>query len=417
MSSSTTGRQAVASAISYEESKRLAQDDDPGVRAKLAGREDIRPEVLYYLAADSAPEVRCVIAANRNTPAQANLLLARDCEESVRGGVASKVARLTQGLSPEDRAKAQKFVNETLEILARDQAKRVRCIVADALKEVADVPASVIRRLARDDEEEVACPILELSPLLSDLDLLEIMADGCKTGRLRAMSRRRGLGEQVTDAIVATEDRAAIASLLENDSAQIREETIDQLVDRAEGVPEWHQPLVERPHLSGRAAQKLATFIADSLLKRLQARGDLDAETARRVGQEVHRRLTEDEGAKKGDAAGGADGPAAEPSAMQDHVLLRAVATGDRALVRSGLALRTGLGEDVVEKILRSTSPKAVTALAWKADLSMRFATQLQLRMGGIAPQQAIIPRNGSDYPLSPKEMNWQLEFFSTMTG
>ena len=36
--------------LSYDESKRLARDGDPAVRVHLAGREDIRPEVLYFLA-------------------------------------------------------------------------------------------------------------------------------------------------------------------------------------------------------------------------------------------------------------------------------------------------------------------------------------------------------------------------------
>ena len=47
----------------------------------------------------------------------------------------------------------------------------------------------------------------------------------------------------------------------------------------------------------------------------------------------------------------------------------------------------------------------------------MRFASQLQLRLGGIAPNQVLNPRGGSDYPLNPEEMDWQLDFFQSLAG
>ena len=48
---------------------------------------------------------------------------------------------------------------------------------------------------------------------------------------------------------------------------------------------------------------------------------------------------------------------------------------------------------------------------------TVRRAVQLQLRMGGIAPNQVLHPRAGTDYPLSADEMTWQLEFFEGLVG
>lgn len=399
--------------ISYDESKHLAQNKDAAVRASLAAREDVRPEVLCFLAGDVAPEVRQAIAVNPRTPAHAGPILAQDKDEAVRQLLAEKVARLTPELSSDHRNKAYGYLLETLDHLARDQVSRVRQILAEALKDEANAPAEVIQRLAWDEDVEVAVPVLELSPLLTDQDLLEIIDTGCVSGKLRAISRRQGVGEQVSDAIVATADRAAITELLDNKSAQIREETLDRLIDEAVGVPEWQRPLVRRPHLSSGAALKLATFVATSLLTELQARSDLDRETARRVAQTVHRRLHDIQ-----DPTGANNG--SEPGAVQeseDDALLRALASGDFAMVRSSLALRANMPEKTIDKVIKSSSPKAITAVAWKAGLSMRFATQLQLRMAGIAPQQAINATGGQDYPLSDEEMNWQLEFFESLTN
>ncbi len=405
--------------MTYEDSKRLVRHEDSGVRADLAARSDIRPEILYFLAADSSPEVRRRTAGNVRTPAQADLMLARDSDETVRRDLAAKVARLMPQLGEQDQEQAQRYVVETLELLAQDHATRVRQILADALRDLVDAPPPIIQRLARDTEEVVACPVLEFSPLLADRDLIEIIGEGCASGKLKAISRRRGLGETVADAVVGTEDRDAIAALLVNTSAQIREETLDSLVDQAHEVKSWHEPLVGRPKLSPGMVRKLAAFVADNLLRKLQSREELDRETAKRVADEVHRRLAD--GAK-------ADCEASETpkdlarrlqgtGQLDDEVLLQALARGDRALVREALVLRTGMDEATVDRILGAGSAKGVTALAWKADLGMRVATQLQLHMGGISPSDVLHARGGVDYPLTPDEMDWQLGFFQTLSA
>ena len=43
--------------LSYDEEKQLAHDGDVAARARLAARNDVRPEILYFLAEDPAPEV------------------------------------------------------------------------------------------------------------------------------------------------------------------------------------------------------------------------------------------------------------------------------------------------------------------------------------------------------------------------
>ncbi len=413
-----------AEALGYEETKRLARDGDPKVRARLADREDIRPEILYFLAEDDSPEVRCRIASNRMTPHQADLILARDRNEAVRRHLAGKIAELLPELDAKEQAEAREYVLEVIEILVQDEAVRVRQVVAETLKEMASAPVGVIQQLARDAEEVVACPVLEFSPLLSDQDHLDIIEEGCASGRLKSISRRKGVGEQVADAIVATEEREAITELLENKSAQIREETLDGLVNSALEVTAWHAPLVERPTLSLKAIKKLAAFVAHALLDILEAREDLDKKTARAVAKEVKRRLERDEKKskkKKQDRPGKDTGARAKrmlsKGELNDEGLLRALNGGDRDLVRHALALRADLPLSLIDHILAAHSAKGVTALAWKAGCSMRFAKQLQIRMGGIPPSQVLNPRAGTDYPLSEGEMDWQIEFFQSLSG
>src|SRR5262249_38755039 len=143
-----------------------------------------------------------------------------------------------------------------------------------------DAPANIVRLLADDPEIEVAGPILRLSPLLSDEDLLAIIERSATTPRLKAIARRAGLAPDVADRIAAAGDAAAIEKLLDNPTAQIRETTLDLLIEGARAETRWQRPLVARPSLSSAAVGKLAEFVALDLLKALRARLDFDSATS-----------------------------------------------------------------------------------------------------------------------------------------
>ncbi len=405
-------------AISYEDSKRLARDDDPAVRARLAARDDLRPELLYFLAEDRDPLVRRRAAANPRTPHQADLLLARDDDERVRLDLARKVERLLPHLEPGALRETQAYVIEVIEVLARDQAVRVRQLLSETLSGLETAPRHVIQALARDVEDAVACPPLEFSPLLGDEDLLEIIAQGCHSGRLRAISRRDAVNADVADAIMRSGDEAAITDLLANASAQIREDTLDRAIKLAPRVKAWQRPLVERPDLSAKAIRRLAGFVERALLDILERRPDLDARTAKTIAREVTRRLKEG-----GPAAEDAADPAARARRLfitghlDDAAISEALADGERGFVRAALALKANVPVELVDRILSARSAKGVTALAWKAGCGMRLASQLQLRAAGIPPTQVLHPRDGSDYPLSADEIEWQWDFFRSLGG
>jgi len=409
--------------IDYEQAKAMAADPDPQVRGALARRTDLKPEILYFLAEDSDAAVRRAVAANPHAPPQANLLLAGDSSEQVRGDLAGKIARLAPGLTAGEQDRLRRLTYEAVETLARDQITRVREILADALKDVADAPAEVIGHLARDSALSVAGPVLRYSPVLTDDDLLDIIAAAPIAGALAAISRRAEVNVRVCDAIAATDDVDAVAALLGNPSAQIREETLDRLVDRASDIEAWHRPLVERPRLGPRAAQRLARFVASDLLKALAARVDLAPETAAAVAAAVEKRIAEmdaptapptDDRPRPADladavararamAAAGTLTPAEIEQALDRHDPLFAVAA---------LAQLAGIPAQGVSKVYDTQSAKGLMAVCWRAGLDAGFACRLQSRLLRLPPGKVLSPGLGGAYPLSDSEMEWQLEFF-----
>lgn len=398
--------------MDYKEARRLAADQDMSVRRKLAARTDVQPEVLYYLAEDEAPEVRREIAANTATPRQADVLLVRDKDDEVRITLARKIARLAPELSPAAQGWLQETTLQILEQLAQDQLPRVRRIIAEEIQHLGNVPRPLVVRLAKDVEVMVSAPVLQYSPMLSDDDLLEIIASEPVQGALSAISRREGLSERISDSIAHSSDVDAVAQLLANPSAQIREETLDHIIDGAPEKPSWHEPLVRRADLSHRAVHRIARFITASLLTVLEKRYEIDPEVTREVAEAVSRRLSSDglnaEGLPEHRA-----GDLHAAGKLDEDSFAAAMGRNDRDFLCEGLALKTGIGVDEVRGILESQSAKLITALCWKAGLPMRIAYDMQMKIGRVPSAQLLHARNGVDYPLTGVEMRQALRFYS----
>ncbi|MDP2698167.1 DUF2336 domain-containing protein [Thalassospira sp.] len=432
--------------ISYEESRDMAASDDAKTRGTLARRHDTKPEILYYLATDADSSVRRQIAENEATPVQADLLLTDDRDETVRGSLAQKIANLAAGLTPNETDKLRQMTYQALDKLARDQAVHVRQVIAETLKDIANAPQPIIQQLARDTESVVCGPILQYSPVLDELDLLEIIEAGTAKGALSFISRRRNVGEKLADAIAASSDTDAISHLLGNKSAQIREETLDQLIDRAPDIPDWHGPLVHRPRLPPTAAGKLARFVAESLIKVLENRKDLKKDQIAAVRDVVERRIASGEFDKRDESpaperkSGGkstkgkavaetADTPKEEEEEpafdkalalhakgkLTDKEVATAIAANDVKFARAALAVLAGIPPEAVSKVLNTHSAKGVVSLAWKAGLPADLAVKIQVKLGHVPPSQTLNPRSGNQYPLSEEDMKWQLEFFTGM--
>lgn len=423
------GRGSGGAKLDYDKAKELASAQSPEARRELAARDDVQPEILYFMADDADVDVRRSVAANRSTPPHAGTILAVDDDIEVRCNLAQQIGRLAPELDDAAREKVGAIVNNVLDTLAQDQVTRVRAALSETLKATENVPVDLIRRLASDEEIEVASPVLEFSPVLDDEFLKEIIRNSPASEILSSISRRHTLDASVSDAVVGTQDEPAITALLSNKSAQIREETLDQLADQAERVPQWHQPLVDRPALSHGAITQLAEFVTDSMLADLEKRHDIDADLARSLAAAMKSRLRDESLADFDDDRDGDGGEssraeeneeAAEDRAIRlynggkltEEVITEALDTGDRPFVIQALALLGEVSPDVISKAVSMSSSKGMTALAWNAGLGMRTAVQLQLRLARVPPPKILQARNGVDYPLSEDEMHWQIEFF-----
>jgi uncharacterized protein (DUF2336 family) len=378
----------------------------------LAARRDVRPEILYYLAADALVEVRREIATNISTPRQADRLLVDDVDDEVRCELARKIARLAPALGPGAKDQVYKLTVEILDTLAHDELPRVRQIVSEEIKRSDSIPRGIVEYLARDVELVVSAPVLQYSPLLNDRELLEIIESDPIQGALAVISKRERVPPPVADAIAGRGDESAIAALLANPSAQIREETLDSLLDRAPQAPSWHKPLVERPELSLNVVRRIAKFVALALLRVLDDRNDLPEEAAAEVRQAVARRIDQ-EGVNGGTDAGLAAEKAFAEGRIDDEMVQASIIKGDHDFVTKALALKAGLPAEVAARVISMQGVKSITALVWKAGLGMRTAIQVQLRVAHVPPMDVLNAKDGTDYPLTEEELEWHADLFA----
>jgi uncharacterized protein (DUF2336 family) len=393
---------------------RLLEERTLAAQNELAGRSDAGADVLGYLAREGAPATRRAVAANAAAPPEANRHLADDEDEDVRAELARKIARLMPSLSKRESEKLKALTTETLERLAADQVPRVRAILAEEIKHLDCVPGHVVQALARDVEALVCVPILEYSPLLSDADLIEIIAEGKIHAVLAAVARRRPVSAPVCDAVVSSLDVSAVAALLTNPDATIREQTLDDIVEQAETISAWQEPLTLRADLSRRAVRRLASFVSSEMIEQLAARHYLDEQTKLHLNRQVRLRLeSEQEGPTAIYSAATKEVALAERSGkLNDSFVEAAAEAGKREAVLLALARLTRLPEELVRRILLTRSAKPVIALVWHAGLGMRAAFKIQRFVMKLSAEELLPARDGVRFPMNEEEMRWHLGYF-----
>uniref|UniRef100_UPI0018DFF72D DUF2336 domain-containing protein n=1 Tax=Roseomonas rosulenta TaxID=2748667 RepID=UPI0018DFF72D len=313
---------------------------------------------------------RSAVAANPATPPHSFAALAGDGEQQVRGALAQRLAALAPGLAPAQQDRLAHMTWSALARLAADTAAEIRATIAEAVKDLPAAPREMVLALAADRDIRVAEPVIRLSPLLTEDDLLALVDAPPLRETLTAVARRPEISEAVADALVATGDALAIGTLLRNTTAAIRESTLDALVVQAADQTSWQEPLVRHPFLPPRAAVALAAFIAEELLAPLAERTDLPAAVALQVRAAVATRLA---GAPRpGESAEDAANRAAileRAGALNDAVLLRAAHGGEAAFVASALAALSRMPRSAVDHAVATRCAKSMAGMCRKAGL------------------------------------------------
>jgi hypothetical protein len=294
-------------------------DHDLALRVRQGACATTPPDILLALATDPSVTVRVSLALNPALPPQVDAILADDTDARVRTILSRKLANLTPTLGGEARKRVQQDAVAKLTAMVTEAGLRVRVNIAEAVRDLADGPREIVLRLAHDPAVMVSEPVIRFSPMLTQEDLVALIASGPPPSTVVSVARRPGIGPAVSDAVVGTSINAAIGALLGNPTAQIREATLDALAAQSEEQTDWQAPLVRRPRLPPRAQQMLSEIVTGSLLEALAARNDLDP----KVGQAVALALGRSRSAPGANVPAQAARPSpARPSPMKNETMV-----------------------------------------------------------------------------------------------
>jgi uncharacterized protein (DUF2336 family) len=157
------------------------------------------------------------------------------------------------------------------DVLCAFAEKIEKTALAELGKRLAPVdaaPIKVIKRLARDDEINVAAPVLTGSKRLTTDDLVEI-AQTKSQAHLLAISERATLEPKLTDVLIVRGDPKVVSTLAKNAGANFSEAGFGRLVERAGGDDSLGAVVGLRKDLPRNLLQELLRRASDVVLKKI----------------------------------------------------------------------------------------------------------------------------------------------------
>jgi uncharacterized protein (DUF2336 family) len=160
-------------------------------------------------------------------------------------------------------ARERELMHDILKRLARDVEMAIRISLAERLADDATAPHDLILLLA-DDTIEVARPLILRSPLISDEDALDLIAQADGKHQ-EAFASRPFIGEPVSDALARSESETVLVALVRNVTARIASVTYETLVEKSRQFASLQTPLAHRRDLPPTLAQKMCDWCSDAL--------------------------------------------------------------------------------------------------------------------------------------------------------
>ncbi|MGJ4997632.1 DUF2336 domain-containing protein [Bradyrhizobium sp. HKCCYLS3077] len=177
---------------------------------------------------------------------------------------------------------------EVIGRLADEIEVEARAKLADRLARIEYSPASVIRKLAFDDEIWVAGPVLRESERLDDAALVE-NATTKSQAHLLAIAERKSLSPEVTDVLARRGDREVATAVARNHGAQFSGSGFLHMVKRAENDSILAEHLGRRLDIPRHLFQQLIAKASDDVGKRLASErpellGEIESSVANIAG-------------------------------------------------------------------------------------------------------------------------------------
>lgn len=302
------------------------------------------------------------------------------------------------------------LMTDILNKLVNDFEMTIRRELSERLADEPKAPPDLMRILAN-DAIEVARPVLMRSELLRDAELIEVIRHRTRQHQL-AIALRRQVSEAVSDALVETGDEDVIHTLLENSGAHISQATMEYLVDQAQRVDSFQEPLVKRQDLGNHLARRLMWHVSAALRSRILETYDIPEteldDALEDVTANIVRPLTGPRtyGAAGSDSAWRLAERIAQQSEIDPQLMIKVLRRGEIPLFEALFGYFAGLHPPHLQRIIYETNGKglAIVCRARNVDKASFAPIYLLSRKG----------RPG-EHEVDPAEVSRVMRFFESV--
>ncbi len=186
--------------------------------------------------------------------------LARDRSSSARGELSRIISSILEvDVTPRE----SEMVADVLIKLMRQAEKDLRKAVSMQIASIDNAPLRLVLQLAN-DEVEVAEPVLRMSNVLGDFDLMYIIKS--KTSEYwQIIAKRENLNAQVIDLLADTKDFDTALALVKNENIVLTEHALTTLSDLAQDSDVLAIPLIKREEVPDEIVAKIYKYVGEEV--------------------------------------------------------------------------------------------------------------------------------------------------------
>lgn len=286
-------------------------------------------------------------------------------DDQLRTRVANTVGQILEhSLSANERA----MVADIIMSLVRQAEIDLKESISERICMMDGIPEDVVLQLAH-DTIQVAKPILEHSPVLSDMDLLYIIQS--KSAEYwQAIARRKLLDVTVVDALVGCNDESTALCLLLNDSIELKISALEAFAELSKYSDSLAEPLLRREGLPQKIVMDLFWHVSADLREHILGNYNIPKE---KLDEALHDALDDFT-----DTAAGLQDP--KPSKLMvdlaeqygrmdritDAILIKTLRRGQVRFFVAMMSERTGLPHSTIHQIMRQVGGQGM-AVACRA--------------------------------------------------
>jgi uncharacterized protein (DUF2336 family) len=306
--------------------------------------------------------------------------------QRVEGAQALARAYLHSDLDEETRRNAERALASLLD----DPSPLVRRAMASVLASSPDAPHAIVSALA-EDQSDIAALVLSRSPLLTEVELIDCAAVGDVFSQ-SAIALRAHVPSGLSAALAEIGACEASIALAVNPGADLPVFAMRRMIERFGDDAQLREALLSRPFLPAVVRSDLVDATAASLASFVVDREWLSNERAERICGEARDKANVTIVAEA-DVADGRRGVRAlvahlrQRERLTSSLVLRALLSGNRALLEASLCELSGVEEEKVAGLVRDFRGAGFTALYARAGMPPKLLTAFR---AALDAQQAF---------------------------